>query len=78
MIQIDLQPELEAQFAAEAQARGLALERYIVERLEASRAFGTPGQSSIEEAIDNIRALRKGNILGGACVKDLVNEGRKY
>ncbi len=34
MIQLQLQPEIEAQFAAEAQARGMALDRYIAEKLE--------------------------------------------
>lgn len=29
MIQLELRPEIEAQLAAEAQARGLALDRYI-------------------------------------------------
>ncbi len=30
------------------------------------------------EAVADIRELRKGVTLGGICIKDLVNEGRKY
>jgi hypothetical protein len=78
MIQIQLQPEFEAQLAAEAQARGVALDRYIVEKLEASRPVARLRRHSVSEAIDNIRALRKGNLLGGLKIKDLVEEGRKY
>lgn len=33
MIQIQLQPEIEARLAAEAQARGMALDRYIAQKL---------------------------------------------
>jgi len=36
MIQLELKPEIEAQLAAEAQARGLALDRYIEEIVTAS------------------------------------------
>jgi hypothetical protein len=45
MIQLQLQPEYEAQLAAEAQARGMALERYVAEKLkqsEPSAAVTTP------------------------------------
>ena len=59
MIQLDLRPELEAQIAAQAQARGLALEQYIVEKLEASSGFGSPGQPAVNQAIKNIRVLRE-------------------
>ena len=78
MIQIELRPELEAQFAAQAQARGLALEQYIVETLEASSAIDTSKQQGINEAIDRINELRHGNYLGGANMKDMINTGRKY
>lgn len=36
MIQIQLEPEIEAQLAAEAQARGMALEHYMAEKLAES------------------------------------------
>ena len=36
MVQLELRPEIEAQLAAEAQARGLTLDRYIEELVTAS------------------------------------------
>jgi hypothetical protein len=39
MIQIQLEPEIEAQLTAEAQARGLSLDRYIVEKLVGARTI---------------------------------------
>jgi hypothetical protein len=79
MIQIQLQPEFEAQLAAEAQARGMALDRYIVEKLTESQPHHSQsGQHSITNAIQRIRELRQGNRLGGLRIKDLVHEGHKY
>lgn len=78
MIQIQLQPEFEAQLAAEAQARGMALDRYIVETLAESRPRPRSGQRSISDAIQRIRELRQGNRLGGLRIKDLIHEGHKY
>ncbi len=78
MIQIELRPELEAQIAAQAQARGLALEQYIVEKLEASSTIDASGRQAVGDAIERLTELRKGNFLGGANIKDLINEGRKY
>jgi hypothetical protein len=78
MIQLELQPEIEAQLAAEAEARGLALDLYIVEKLVGSGPVDPVRQRSVGEAIDAIRELRKGNSLGGLKIKDLVHEGHKY
>ena len=64
MIHIELRPELDAQIAAWAQARGLALEQYIIQRLEEYSISRNPGHSSVNEAIDRIQALRRGNLLG--------------
>ena len=77
-MQLEIQPEIEAQLAAEAQARGLALDLYVVEKLKEPRFVSLPTQHSVSQAIDNIRALRKGNVLGGFKIKDLVEEGRQY
>jgi hypothetical protein len=77
MIQIQLQPEIEAQLAAEAQARGEALDRYI-ERIVVARPVEQIRQRTVAEAIDSIRELRKGNTLGGLNIKDLIHEGHKY
>ncbi len=78
MIVIQLEPEVEARLVAEAQARGLALDRYIVEKLSESQPVGEARQQSIVDAIDGIRELRKGNRLNGLTVRDLIEEGRKY
>ena len=43
------------------------------ERRPASTVAMTP-----EEAVDDIRELRKGVTLGGIRIRDLINEGRKY
>lgn len=77
MIQIQLQPDVEAQLAAEAQDRGLALDRYI-ERIVQGRPIEQVRRRSVAEAIDRIRELRRGNSLGGLKIKDLIHEGHKY
>jgi hypothetical protein len=74
MIQIELQPEIEAQLAAEAQARGMALEHYIAEKLSASQPTS---RHAVGDAIDQIRSLRKGNTLGALEINGLIHEGHK-
>lgn len=69
MIQIQLQPEIEAQLAAEAQARGMELGLYI-EEIVIARPVEQPRGKSVTEAIDSIRELRKGNTLGGLRIKE--------
>jgi hypothetical protein len=81
MIRLDLQPEIEAQLAAEAQARGLALDHYIEKIVEARVSEHVTEQEkthSVAEAIDRILELREGTSLGGLNIKDLINEGRKH
>lgn len=77
MIQLQLQPEMEAQLAAEAHARGVALNHYI-EKIVSARPIETVKQQTVSEAIHAIRALRQGNKLNGLKVKDLIHEGHKY
>jgi anaerobic glycerol-3-phosphate dehydrogenase len=60
MIQIQLQPEFEAQLAAEAEARGVALDHYIVEKLEASRSAALSRRHSVSDAIDRLSSLPEG------------------
>jgi hypothetical protein len=81
MIRLELQPEIEAQLAAEAQARGLALDQYVEKIVEARplvSAGEQPKSRSVAEAIDRILELREGTSLGGLKIKDLIDEGRKY
>jgi hypothetical protein len=74
MIQIQLRPEVEAQLVAEAQARGMALESYIAEKLSGSQPAS---RQAIADAVDGIRRLRKGNTLGGLSIQDLIHEGHR-
>ena len=64
MIQLELKPEIEAQLAAEAQARGLALDRYIEEIVtagaeEEARLNANLQQSLCEIAEGNTRPARE-------------------
>ena len=77
-VTVQLASELQARLAAEAQARGLALESYIPIRLAESVSRTVAEQRAIEKAIDELRILREDNILGGTPIKDLIEEGRKY
>jgi hypothetical protein len=77
MIQIQFEAEIEAQLAAEAQARGEALDHYI-EKIVIGRPVEQIRQRTVAEAIDSIRQLRKGNSLGGLNIKELIHEGHKY
>jgi len=81
MIHLDLQPEIEAQLAAEAQARGLALDHYvekIVQRHASGHQVDRPRPHSVADAIDRILELREDSSLGGLTIRDLIDEGRKH
>ena len=78
MVHLDLQPELEARLASQAQARGLALDRYLEDLLtEQARESKPERGTSAAEAVAQIRQLRQGLRLGGLAIKDLINEGRR-
>lgn len=80
MIQIQLQPEIEVQLAAEAQARGMALEHYIgkfVEEIfEQKRAVRTNRRTAVERML--AFAGKHGIRLEGDDLKAMVHEGHKY
>jgi len=52
----------------------------IIEKvlLDAAGNERTCGTMTPQEAVDDIRELRKGVTLGGLKIKDLINEGRRY
>lgn len=50
----------------------MALERLVADQPPAEKRV------TVQQAVDRIRELRKGNTLAGLSVKDLINEGRKY
>jgi hypothetical protein len=66
------------ELAAEAEAKGVALDSFILTKLSASRRDTAVGQRTVDEAIHSIRELRKGNRLGGMSTRDLVEEGRRH
>ncbi len=74
------------QLADQAQAAGLSVESYIEqilqqqaqERAVLNSTRASPGPLTPEQAVDDIRELRKGVSLGGLKIRDLINEGRKY
>jgi hypothetical protein len=77
----EMAASVEAHLSAEAKARGVALDRYLLQKLvglQPVESAGLAGRRSIGEAIDAIRELRKGNNLNGLRVKDLIDEGRKF
>ncbi len=80
MIQIQLEPEVEARLTAEARSRGFALEVYIAGKLTKSKPAQCRGRrrATVAAAVDSIRELRKGSCLGGLKIKDLIHEGHAY
>ena len=78
MLHLELQPDLEAQLAQEAQSRGLPIERYIERIVEARPILPEIDRTAVAQAVARILELRKGNRLDGLKIKDLINEGRKY
>jgi len=80
MIQIELQPEIESQLAAQAEACGVTFSEYLKELLvkQAERPAERANRRSVAEAIESIQELRKGNRLGGLKIKDLIHEGHKH
>jgi hypothetical protein len=68
MIHLELNPEIEAQLADEAQARGLALNRYI-ETIVVARAISSEPEHALDEAQlsrnlqQGLREIAEGNTL---------------
>ena len=59
MIQIELQPETEARYAAEAEALGVRIEQYIADKLEAAVTPLHESQISIEEKLADLEVFFK-------------------
>ena len=70
------------QLLAQQLARGGTTPEQILERALERLAEQEPpvaaAQPSVAEAVEHIRASRKGITLGGFKIKDLINEGRKH
>lgn len=80
MIQLQLQPEMEAELAAEAQARGLELDRYIETIVEARPSALKEGDAERREAVEAMLHFseKHGATLRGDDLKSMVHEGHKY
>jgi hypothetical protein len=81
-IMVDVRPDVEAQLARRAAARGLGIGAYAASLLE--EAVNLPPGSSTTgfdrdralAAAARIRELRKGVTLGGLTIRELIDEGR--
>ena len=75
MIQIQLRPEVESQLAREAQARGVALDRYVEQIVEARSAATVDAEA--KHAVEEMLAFRHQYkvTLGGLNLTDLIHEG---
>jgi len=78
-ITLDISPELWAELARQAAAHGCALEAYAASLLK--EALHDPAAVSdkrrSQAAGARIRELRKGIILGGLTIRELIDEGRR-
>jgi hypothetical protein len=79
MLHLELQPELEARLAAQAQLRGLSVERYLeILVKEHDQNARPPDTDKVKRAIARLLELREASPLNGLSILDLVREGRKY
>jgi HicB family len=79
MIQLRLQPEVEAQLAAEARDHGLPLDRYIAKIVEArpsARQTGAERRKAVEAMMDFTK--KHSTTLGGLDLKGMIHQGHKY
>jgi hypothetical protein len=77
-ITVDIKPEVEAELARQAAARGSVIEAYVVSLLE--EAVHLPAGFDRERARAagaRIRDLRQGVTLGGLTIRELIDEGRR-
>ena len=80
MIHVRLKPEIEAALSAEAQARGIALDRYVEEIVESRTAVGREGRDQRRRAVDAMMqfACKHRVETGGHSIKGMLHEGHKY
>ena len=81
-ITVDIRPEVQAELARQAAARGRAIEAYAASlleeavRLPASENRLAFDKERAQAAGARIRELRKGVTLGGLTIRELIEEGR--
>ena len=69
-LKIELPPEVEARYAAEARDRGLPLERYVADRLIQEAPTGQPANGKQPLRPLNLPA-KKGTVLGSLHRRDI-------
>ncbi len=77
MIHLELQPEIEAQLTAEAQARGIPVERFV-EELVITHLPEPELPPTAARAAATLRELRKYVRLEGLSIPDLIHQGRRF
>jgi hypothetical protein len=81
-ITVDLTPEVQAELARQAAARGRAIEAYaaslLAEAVHLPAGTNRPpfDKERAQAAAARIRELRKGVTLGGLTIRGLIDEGR--
>ncbi len=80
MIQLRLQPEMEAQLAAEARERDLPLDRYIEKIVEARPSARKTEDAERRKAVEAMMNFseKHSTTLGGLDLQGMIHEGHKY
>lgn len=73
-VTLNLPPDVERAFLAEAQAKGVSLDEWVREVLIAR---AVPGQGSFSPRRSRLWELRKDLTLGDVSIKELITEGRE-
>jgi hypothetical protein len=80
MIQIDLQPEVESELAAEAKLRGVDVVHYIKEIVEQRPRTNASSPEERKAAVEAMRTFRREHklTLGDVELHDLIHDGHEY
>jgi hypothetical protein len=73
-VTLNLPPDVERAFVAEAQAKGMSLDEWVREVLVSCT---TPTRNSVPPRKSRLWELRKDVILGDVSIKELIAEGRE-
>jgi hypothetical protein len=82
-ITVDLRPDVQAELARQAAARGSVIEAYAASLLEEATSVARGGmmqsfdKERAQAAAARIRELREGITLGGLTIRELIDEGRR-
>lgn len=77
-ITVDVRPEVQAELARQAAARGSVIKAYVATLLEeAAHVRVSFDKERAQAAAARIRELRQGVTLGGLTIRELIDEGRR-